>query len=542
MLPGIRTAVGVVTLWLAAVAAGSATAAASEPTQATALANGRSIYLDGKRAGGAALVADRAGGLGVSGATAACVNCHRRSGFGGNEGRSYIPPINAGSLFERRAPGTGASASGTGRPAYTDQSLARAIREGVDPSGRPLDYLMPRYRLGDDEAKSLVAYLRQLSTQPAPGTSAEAVDFATVVAPGVPPERRKAMVEVLQACFNDHNAGPPAQHGRKRLSSDMSLREQRNWRLHVWELEGKPETWERQLASHASRQPVFAMVGGLGAGQWGPVHEFCESGALPCLFPQVEAPVADASAFYPLYLSQGVLLEAGIIGHELAQDGRAAKRVVQVLRTGDEGARAGAEALRRSLAERGVQEQELRIDASAPLDAGTLEATVGADALVLWLRAGDLKRLDRLVPVPAQVYVSATLMDSDEAALPAAWRASALMAYPFELPQNRTTRMGSVHAWLRAHGMSPTHERVQADAYVACSALGAGMNEVSSHLHRDYLVERLEAIMERGTVTGLYPRLTLGAGQRFASKTGYLVRFEHPESGRLVPVGERVAP
>jgi hypothetical protein len=65
------------------------------------------------------------------------------------------------------------------------------------------------------------------------------------------------------------------------------------------------------------------------------------------------------------------------------------------------------------------------------------------------------------------------------------------------------------------------------------------MNQVAGHLHRDYMVERLEAIMERSTATGLYPRLALGTGQRFASKTGYLVRFE---SERLLPVGERVAP
>ena len=542
MLAGIRAALSVVTLALALGAASSTRAGGNQPASAGAPADGRAIYLQGKRAGGGAVVADRAGGLGASGATAACVNCHRRSGFGGNEGRSYIPPINAASLFERRLPGTGASASGTGRPAYTDQSLARAIRDGVDPTGRRLDYLMPRYRLGDDEVKSLVAYLRQLSTQPSPGTSTPAVDFATVVAPDMPRERSKAMVEVLQACFNDHNAGPPPQHGRKRLSSEMSLREQRKWRLHVWELEGEPDTWERQLASHASRQPVFAMVAGLGGGQWAPVHEFCERGALPCLFPQVEVPVSDATAFYPLYLSQSVLLEAAIIGRELAQEGRTIRRVVQVLRTGDEGARSGAEALRRSLAERGVQEQELRVDASAPLDAGTLEAAVGADALILWLRPDDLKRLDRLDPVPAQVYLSATLMDSGEAALPAAWKARALMAYPFELPQNRTTRMGAVHTWLQAHGIAPAQERVQADAYVACAALGAGMNEVADHLQRDYLVERLEVIMERGTVTGLYPRLTLGAGQRFASKTGYLVRFEDARPGQVVPVGERIAP
>jgi hypothetical protein len=287
---------------------------------------------------------------------------------------------------------------------------------------------------------------------------------------------------------------------------------------------------------------VFALVGGLGAGQWAPVHEFCERSALPCLFPHVEAPVAAATGFYSLYLSRGVLLEADIIGQHIAHEGRAVKRVIQVLRAEDEAARAGAEALRRTLAERGMEARELPIGTTVPLDARIFDGMSNVDALVLWLRADDLKRLSDVEPAPSQVYVSATLADADAVPLPAAWKARTLIAYPFELPQDRAARMAPMHAWLKAHGIVTTAERVQADAYVACSALGAGMNQAADHLNRDYLVERLETIMERSTVTGLYPRLALGAGQRFASKTGYLVRFEHPESGRLVPVGERLAP
>ena len=82
---------------------------------------------------------------------------------------------------------------------------------------------------------------------------------------------------------------------------------------------------------------------------------------------------------------------------------------------------------------------------------------------------------------------------------------------------------------------------MQADAWVACKALRTAMAEAEEHLGREYLVERLEANMERTTATGLYPRLGLGIGQRFASKTGYLVRFD-AASGGLLPVGERAAP
>jgi hypothetical protein len=41
----------------------------------------------------------------------------------------------------------------------------------------------------------------------------------------------------------------------------------------------------------------------------------------------------------------------------------------------------------------------------------------------------------------------------------------------------------------------------------------------------DYLVERLEEIIEHRVMTGNYPRLALAEGQRFASKGGYVVRL-----------------
>ena len=111
----------------------------------------------------------------------------------------------------------------------------------------------------------------------------------------------------------------------------------------------------------------------------------------------------------------------------------------------------------------------------------------------------------------------------------------------FELPQQRTRRAGLMREWLQERGLALTDERVQADAWVACKALRTAMTEAEEHLGREYFVERLEANMERTTATGLYPRLALGIGQRFASKTGYLVRFDGA-SGGLVPVGERAAP
>jgi mono/diheme cytochrome c family protein len=540
MSPSLRFAWPLV-FWIAS----GTFAAAAEPAPAARLqeevAAGRALYLEGRRADGTPLLARRAGGLALAGSQAACVSCHRRSGLGGSEGRSYIPPITAASLFHAMPSGKGASAIGAGRPAYTGASIAHALRDGVDASGRPLDYLMPRYQLQDQEVKALVAYLRQLSVTSGPADDAGVLHFATILAPDVAPERGRAMLDVLQACFDEHNAGPPALRGRKRLDSAMSRRETQPWRLHAWTLQDAANTWRAQLEARAGRQPVFAVVGGVGGGNWAPVHAWCEQAGVPCLFPHVEAPVADAGAFYPLYLGKGVLLESGLVAARLLEQPARPRRLLQVLREGDDAARAGSQALGEALAGQGIELPIVRIPRQGTLDAGALAGVGAGDALMLWLRPGDLQRLEGVAAPAGEIHLSGTLAQSDAVPLPAAWKERALMAYPFELPQARANRMAPLRQWLRSHGIAPGDERVQADAFVACTALRTAMTDAEHHLGRDYLVERVEANMERGTLTGLYPRLALGAGQRFASKSGYLVRFDHA-SGQLLPAGERVAP
>src|SRR6266853_2307301 len=60
---------------------------------------GLAIYREGKLLSGKPLRAHREHGVKIEGAAAACVNCHRRSGLGTNEGRITIPPITAKHLF-----------------------------------------------------------------------------------------------------------------------------------------------------------------------------------------------------------------------------------------------------------------------------------------------------------------------------------------------------------------------------------------------------------------------------------------------------------
>jgi hypothetical protein len=233
-------------------------------------AQGRRLYREGILPSGQPVAALVAGDVPVHGPQLTCLGCHRRSGMGTTEGTANVPPIAGPLLF---APGGGPHP----RPAYTDETLARAIREGVDPAGRRLDPLMPRYHLGDADVRALAAYLRTLSARMAPGVTQETIRFATVVADDAPPAARDAMLDVLERFFAEKNAGTRQESRRARgQPTDAANRGYRRWLLSRWRLQGAPATWTAQLEEQYQREPVFAVLSGLAAGSWRPVHDFCE--------------------------------------------------------------------------------------------------------------------------------------------------------------------------------------------------------------------------------------------------------------------------
>lgn len=500
---------------------------------------GRQIYLEG-RMSAEPIRARRAGGLEAQGQVVACVNCHRRSMQGGAEGRSYAPPINAASLFIEVAPGSGGAAAGLGRTAYTAASLAEALNHGIDPAGRRLDALMPRYAFDAAQVQALTAYLNAREQAPARGVDSAALHLASVVAGDVSPARRRILQRTLDACVAEHNAGVLPPPRRKRLAAPMEFASPRPWALQIWELSGPASEWNSQLAEQLRRQPVFALVGGVisdaGTADWTPVHAMCEAERLPCLYPHLDAPPSAAPGNYALYTHAGVQLEAELIAHAVRTKG--SRRIVQWLRPGDASARAGAAALRAALAGSSIDIEERSIDT---LD-GTPRVTATGDH-VFWLRGTDLNRVAIQAWTDGRLFISASLLEHRPERVPESLRPHATVAHPHVLGAEHDARRRELLAWLNKHQLTLEDEPLQADLMLACKALQLGLDEVTQQPDADALIERLEALSERRGFAGLYPNLSLGTGQRLASKTGYLARFAGPGSARLLePTGEAFAP
>lgn len=568
------------------LAANLAQAATPATTATDPIEMGRRIYREGLLPSGEPLRGVGQVGIKLAGKDAACINCHRRSGYGSSEGPIEVRPITGPALFGERvappvpgslslpqaestpaSPGPERSAAAMAaranamalraariatvagtrqRPVYSDESLARAIREGVDVTGRAMNATMPRFALDETALASISAYLRTLSNETSPGVTEDAVHFATVIQPGAAPAQRQALVEVLQAFVRDRNNGLLDEVQRQSNGRVSLGRKYRDWVLHVWQLNGPSDTWARQLESFQREQPVFALVSGLGHESWQPVHDFSERFELPCILPQAAIPVLDAANFYTVYLSRGVALEAEALAKHLRDSGERGA-VVQVYGQ-DEESRAAAAAFRAAYAE-GAQASKLE-DVAVEPDTDTaywqqLARQTQGKVVALWLTPQNLASAQALLAPqapPKAIYLSSSLVGEPRSGLAADGGGLVRLMYPKDPPAQREARLAVVKRWLTRHGIAPGDETVQMNAYLAATVTGMLLSHSKDMFSREYMIERMEHRLGTGIELSIYPRLSLGPGQRYASKGSYIVGVRGQDGSQLVTLTDWIVP
>ena len=485
------------------------------------------------------------------------------------------------------------------REPHTDSSFAAALREGRGSDGQILGPLMPRYALGDTEMAALTQYVRQLSVEPSPGVEGRTLRFATVITPGVEPMRRQVLLDMLRTAFSQKNGSTVTGNSSRRhmvTAAELVLGTENKWTLDVWELTGSPDTWADQLNNYYKLAPPFALLSGLTNSTWEPMEKFCETRQVPCWFPSV--PVAPSGAGnpaprkYSFYFSRGVGLEADVLASHLGSQplaGKRSARVVQLYRAGDAGATA-AEAFATKFKPQSKSTAVDAVDVSQwPADVASsklqlaLSKLKAEDSLVLWLRPSDLKAFEAvLAGTPARKFLSGSLISATSAFVPERLRSEVQLVYPYELPQVRAGNVAYMHIWLKLRRIPLIDEAMQSEVYFALNLLTDTLAEMLDNLYRDYMVERAESMigqretrkaedevrdqrllrprvkrtpMDAGLTvppingtgyaehvnglregTTIYPRLTLGPGQRFASKGAYIAHFDPQDlaTGRLI--------
>lgn len=564
-------------LVLAGVLLAGSWSAAATPGEAGAWAGdgelGRRIFREGVLPSGEPVRGTMLGGVEVEGLTLACASCHRPSGGGSTEGGAFVPPIMAPDLFLPREPDRAdlfrrlfqevqprrlysETRDPRPRPAYDSGTLDAALREGVDPAGRRLDPMMPRYRLSQEDLSHLEAYLRSLGAEADPGVGAETIHLALVVTPDAPPARRQATLEVARAYVkrkNQDTADLLQRPGHSPLHHDDFVDSYRQWELYEWILEGPEEAWNEQLRGLYEEESVFAVVSGAGADRWQPVHDFCEEERIPCLFPNVDLPPSEPGAV-SLYLCKGRILEAEILASHLRPAFEEGQRILQILRTGP-GNEGPAEAFAEALAVNGCAALKRKmIEGEQPVTAEAWQMILEEhrpEAVVLWVGGEDLPGLGRLALAGAKVpeiYLGASALESGEVwrggeaggELPDELQEKLRVASPYSLPGQEPPRIHRVRGWLRARQVGGEAEADRLHTHFAFTVFEHSLFHLVTRFSRELLVEGIEHEVENALNPGVYPRLTLGPGQRFAAKGGTVL--QRSDDGRWRPTASWIVP
>jgi hypothetical protein len=365
-----------------------------------------------------------------------------------------------------------------------------------------------------------------------------------VIGPGVNEVDREAMLGPLEAHVRDHNS--QSRPDERRAKSGPFYKEEkfapyRRYALSVWELEGAPDTWPQQLDAYYRKAPVFALLGGITTGQWAPIHEFCERNHIPSLLPITDFPVIADSDWYTLYFSKGWYQEGEAAARFLRRADEIPRdtAVVQVYRDEPRG-RALAEGFAVTRGTMGLPAAEnLELAADAKVDrvfwTGLVAENQGA-VLVLWLDGDDLASIGELAatePRPPMVFASTNMLGGAALSLPEEVREFTFLTKADSFPEDEERSLLATERWLQAKKLPITNFEIQAKMYFLGWTLAPMVKMMRDDFYRDYFFDIADMMRDQYYAIAVYPRLSFGPGQRYASKGCYIVQVGEGEEPTL---------
>lgn len=513
---------------------------------------GEAMYHKGLLPSGKPMQAFVQGGIEMDGTMSSCTNCHLPSGLGSIEGGVFSTPTNGAKLYAPRRgqvdiPGSTMKRAmyfGPGRPAYTDESLARVLMTGVDPSGRTLNEVMPRYELDAKEMAIMIHYLKKLSSEYSPGLTPDSIRFATIITSEVSPADREALLQPLNAFIRDD------WNGRVKLVSDQwdavwkrspdAPKAFRKIELDIWELKGSPDSWEKQLAEFYRQKPVFAILGGITTGTWAPMHEFCEKNKIPAIMPITDLPVIAESDRYTLYVSKGVYQEGEAAAKYLSRVFAlpADRKIVQLFRENDRG-RALARGFTDTWEKLGTAEVVTRpIPPNEKINEDfwkKLSTEYPQTVLLIWLAPEDLTGISTLAAGGNKpLFFSSSLLDGNYARLPDTLRDFTFIMYPNRLAENAEYSRAALSNWMRFKNLPMTNTKIASQVFLLKSVFSEALNSTAGEFYREYFLDQLDEAREQVQTSVTYPVLSFGPGQRYASKGCYAVTLTKGDKPKLV--------
>jgi ABC-type branched-subunit amino acid transport system substrate-binding protein len=485
--------------------------------------SGKRVYLTGESpTGGEIVVKLGRDGSTLPGSAAPCGSCHGADGQGRPEGG--VRP-SAVVWSELTKPYGHSHLGGRKHPPFTDATLARSLRDGLDPAGNPLDVSMPRYAISDDDLGSLLAYLRRLEEDLDPGITSGGLRIGTVLpTSGALADVGLPMRAVLSGWFDALNLRGGV-HGRK-------------IQLVVAGYDSDRADGVEAARELLRQGDVFALVSGLFPAAEPEVAVLVGEARVPMVGPfSLFARNDDVAGPWIFHPSGGLGEQARVLAAFAVRDlGAGAKRIALVHAPEApyaEAARGAAEELRR----RGGPAPEMMVFRPEPKELADRLAKGGFAAVLVLAGDGALTGLARVLAdgkaAPA-LLASGTLSGRAATELAGRYPGAVYLAFPSS-PSNESPAVAQEFARLREAAGSPGRSRAsQASAVVDAMVLVEGLKRSGRALSRERLVASLEALY--AFETGLSPPVTFGPDRRVGALGAYVVRVD-PAARAFVPVG-----
>jgi mono/diheme cytochrome c family protein len=123
--------------------------------------NGAQIYFTATSRRGTPVTSDFRMGM-MGGGRVACVTCHGPDGRGGPV-RMMMRAFDAPDIrYETLTSEEHREEDEHEHEPWTDETIKRAITEGVEPNGKPLDWQMPRWTMSEADLDDLLEFLKRL--------------------------------------------------------------------------------------------------------------------------------------------------------------------------------------------------------------------------------------------------------------------------------------------------------------------------------------------------------------------------------------------
>jgi ABC-type branched-subunit amino acid transport system substrate-binding protein len=469
---------------------------------------GKRLYREGVSASGEPIMA-RVGAADIllPATSLPCANCHGADGLGRPEGGVRPPDLRWSRLTSTYGQ---QHINGRAYPAYTEDTLARAIQEGRDPGNNRLDPAMPRFVLSMNDQRNLTAYLKRVAEDRDPGLTPDSLHLGTLLpSQGPLSEEGATVAAVLQGSVTRINEAGGI-HGRQ-------------LRLTIVDPGPDRASAEQALDQLIEQEQVFALIAPLAPTLDSDLAARLERAGIPLIGPLSLLGTAQASRqiFEPLPGLREQLIA-------LADYATVNLRVLQgptlITYPDEPSQRLAAQSLGQYLQDHAWQKVSLKV-----YDSAQDELPLGSRSVFYLGSGGGFSRLAERLQAAGQVpylFAASNQVAGDLLQVPSDFSRRVFLAYPF-VPSDWTLAGRLALTQLRERqGLGGQHAMLQVGAFSSMLLLSEGMKQAGRDASREKLISALEGLHDFDT--GLTPLISFGPGRRLGLRGAHIVTVDLP--------------